>query len=100
MKRPTRKDYRRFFLNVTVSDLGCWLWDGCRSGNGHGSFCFDYYATTAHRIAYLWFVAPIADGLVIDHLCRTKRCVNPAHLEAVTQSENLRRDCAIRRMTP
>jgi hypothetical protein len=45
----------------------------------------------AHRFAYLEFVGPIPDGLVLDHLCRNKKCVNPDHLEPVTNAENLRR---------
>jgi hypothetical protein len=45
----------------------------------------------AHRFAYELLVGPIPEGLVIDHLCRNRRCVNPAHLEPVTAEENWRR---------
>lgn len=45
----------------------------------------------AHRTAYRLYVGEIPAGLDIDHLCRTTWCVNPAHLEPVTRSENLRR---------
>ena len=44
-----------------------------------------------HRLTYEWAVGPIPEGLTIDHLCRVRNCVNPEHLEAVTQSENTRR---------
>lgn len=43
----------------------------------------------AHRLAYEWAVGPIPPGAQIDHLCREPRCINPDHLEAVTQRENI-----------
>lgn len=68
-------------------DFGCWLWRGTIMYNGYGHLTHAY----AHRISYELFKGPIPDGLTIDHLCREKRCVNPAHLEAVTNSENVKR---------
>ncbi|MGH2350320.1 MAG: HNH endonuclease signature motif containing protein [Chloroflexota bacterium] len=76
-------------------DLGpCWLWlAGTRKG--YGEFSVGTYANqrieTAHGLAYQWLVGPIPEGLVLDHLCRVTRCVNPAHLEPVTELENFRR---------
>lgn len=48
-------------------------------------------STRAHRVVYEHFRGPIPPGLVIDHLCRVRHCVNPWHLEAVTQAENIMR---------
>ena len=53
----------------------------------------------AHRAVYEVFYGPIPNGLVIDHLCRVRCCVNPAHLEAITQADNLRRGHLARRRT-
>lgn len=51
----------------------------------------------AHRFAYERFVGTIPAGLQIDHLCRTRLCVNPAHLEPVTNRENVLRGLAATR---
>lgn len=69
---------------------GCWLWTGFRRG-GYGRFWNGERMEDAHRWAYRTFVAPITPELDIDHLCRTKACVRPDHLEAVTHQENVRR---------
>jgi hypothetical protein len=66
---------------------GCWLWTGSRNGGGYGN----YGGKGAHRYAYELLKAPIPPGLVIDHLCRVRHCVNPDHMEPVTQSVNCRR---------
>lgn len=72
---------------------GCWLWTTAFNYNGYGRFCVhNYKQVKAHRFSYVLFKGPIPDGLVIDHLCMVKACVNPNHLEAVTRFENNRRE--------
>jgi hypothetical protein len=66
---------------------GCWRWLGRFDANGYGR----QGRRWAHRIVYELLVGPIPAGAVLDHLCRTKWCVNPDHLEPVTHAENCRR---------
>jgi hypothetical protein len=93
-------DTERFWLRVGPHDEAgaCWLWHGTTS-RGYGYF--ESYASgsrvrmTAHRFAYEAFVGPIPVGLELDHLCRIRNCVNPAHMEPVTHAENMARTAGL-----
>lgn len=69
----------------------CWPWLGNIALTGYGRISIGNRLQYAHRIAYTLAKGPILGGLTIDHLCRNRACVNPAHLEMVTLSENIRR---------
>ena len=71
----------------------CWLWTAALSGQGlrYGYFYDGTRNVYAHRWAWESVNGPIPDGLTIDHLCFTTKCVNPAHLEAVPGAVNTRR---------
>ena len=70
----------------------CWLWKGVLSHNGYGRFSIGRgKKAQAHRWAYESIIGPIPDGLHLDHLCRVRSCVNPYHLEPVTNRENILR---------
>lgn len=69
----------------------CWNWQACVSPQGYGTFWWDGKRSTAHRFAYEHFRGPIQAAQDIDHLCRNRLCVNPAHLEAVSRQENVQR---------
>ena len=81
----------RIDLHSRKAEGGCWEWTAAIDDNGYGRASVDGRMKYAHRIAYEAFVGPIPAGLQIDHLCRTRHCVNPAHLEPVTNAENQRR---------
>jgi len=70
---------------------GCWLWKGALTHNGYGRFSLCGTEMRAHRFAYIYFVGPIHESLVTDHLCRNRVCVNPRHLEPVPQAVNVAR---------
>lgn len=94
MPRPAIPCVERFLPKIAVNpESGCWDWTAATFvGTGYGVFALTRdKSTQAHRWSYTWFVGPIPAGAVIDHLCRNHICVNPNHLEVVSQRENIRR---------
>ena len=81
----------RLAAKYVVDENGCWLWQGALNWGGYGQFWLNGRRMNVHRASYLLHVGPIPDGLDLDHLCRVRHCINPAHLEPVTRSENLLR---------
>lgn len=70
----------------------CWNWTGGDSGKGYGTFSYEGRTVRAYRWIYTAAYGPdAAHGLDIDHKCRNRRCVNPAHLEAVPHRVNVLR---------
>jgi len=90
---PERDPTERFWPKVEKRGPDeCWLWLAGRA-DGYGMFRLDSQTPIrAHRFAYQTVIGPIPAGFTIDHLCRNPLCVNPAHMEAVTRSENIRRE--------
>lgn len=84
-RRPGSPDY------IIDPDTGCWEWQKALSTGGYATTVQDGRQTYAHRAFFERAKGPIPPGLQIDHLCRNRRCVNPDHLEPVTQAENVRR---------
>lgn len=83
----------------TDPETGCWLWCAATDGPGYGAVRWAGRVAAAHRVAYHLLVDqtfPVSPGgahvgLQLDHLCETRRCVNPEHLEPVTHAENRHR---------
>lgn len=105
MKKPLKKsnDPDHFWSKVEPRHGGygsyekCWMWTGGTTGaTGYGSAYFGVNGKKpktqgAHRVAYELMIAEIPEGLVLDHLCRVRLCVNPWHLEPVTIRVNNQR---------
>ncbi len=86
----------RVTSGAVVLPSPCWLWHGATSADGYGSVSDGARVVKVHRLA--WESAndqSIPDGWEVDHICFNRRCVNPAHLEAVPRDENQRRRVAL-----
>jgi len=85
-----RRDYPNSY---TENEAGCWIYTGSINNKGYGTIL----GKAAHRWFYAHYVGPIPEGYQIDHLCKTKACVNPKHLEPVTPRVNWERsECGSR----
>lgn len=85
--------FRALVASMGFEDGKCWEWLGHRS-EGYTRVYFENRQIGAHIASYVTFKGSIPNGLQIDHLCRNRACINPNHLEAVTQRVNiLRGEC-------
>jgi hypothetical protein len=96
---PTLEELLRSRLlgRVRFARGGHWIWNGAVSAAGYGYMRMPTVrgkkgpVVPVHRLAFVLFSGALAPDLQVDHLCRLRRCVAPVHLDAVTQTENLRR---------
>ncbi len=96
IKRGWQSDPRRFTAEDArvekLPESGCWIWMcHVHPKTGYGMTTRSGVSMTAHRAFYEGMRGRVPDNLVLDHIptCRTRSCVNPDHLRAVTQRENL-----------
>lgn len=81
---------QRFDAKVEVMG-DCWMWRSWIGGYGYGKFRLNGKTISAHRYAYMRRHGSVPSGLILDHLCRNRACVNPDHLEPVTNRVNVLR---------
>ena len=77
-----------YYIEKTDS---CWNWKGGLNTKGYGEYWDGQRMVRAHRFVFEKFKEKIPKDLQLDHLCRNPSCVNPEHLEIVTNKENIRR---------
>lgn len=82
--------------SIPESNTGCWLWLLTVDRSGYGNMRMDGRSRGAHRISYEVHIGSVPDGMVLDHLCRVRSCVNPSHLEPVTNRENCLRGAVVK----
>lgn len=87
-RREPRVELR--VLRKTDQRARCWTWLGAVARFGHGSFRYDGRTRVLHRLVYEWTFGEIPAGQVVRHTCDNPRCINPAHLVAGTQLDNVR----------
>lgn len=99
----TRRDRIRdkIMARVVKTPSGCWLWTGPTSGEGRGGgyprMSLDGQTVAVHIVLWTNEHGYVPGKKQLDHTCRTRRCVNPDHLELVTHKQNQkRRDLALR----
>ncbi len=88
---PPRPAADRVLEKCSEDANGCWLFNGARNHRGYGQVGVNGRTRSAHRVTYEALRAEIPDGLHLDHLCRVRHCVNPWHLEPVTNAVNKER---------
>jgi hypothetical protein len=90
-KQPGTAFWERFKSHIEFTPY-CWLWKGSKNWGGYGQVNMGgKNVRSVHKVAYELFHGSVPEGLQLDHLCRVRHCVNPAHLDAVTQRDNLLR---------
>lgn len=84
--RPT-EPVARFWSFVDKTET-CWKWTGGLTTGGYAQFTMSGEKSQCHRLAYQWLVGPIPEGMLLDHKCHVRNCVNPKHLRPVTSKQN------------
>lgn len=86
-----RRTIKRLQKNIKIVG-DCWIWTGDHNWKGYGAISYKKKTRGAHQISYMLIgKKTITPNLVLDHLCRNRNCINPNHLEEVTNQENLHR---------
>lgn len=86
--------YKRIMERIVICpDTGCWLWQGPTSGNGRGGgyprMSLDGRTVAVHKVMFTHAYGYIPGNKQVDHICTNRCCINPAHLQLVSQPVNI-----------
>jgi hypothetical protein len=94
MGNLTESEKRRFISRIRKDNSGCHVWTSPLDKDGYGTFYLRRRNRRAHRVAWYDMHGEIPKGMVINHICRNRACVNAQHLQVVTVTENTLKDSA------
>jgi hypothetical protein len=83
------ENHERFLKFISVNNNGCWEWNGFIDKHGYGKFTLKNKCYFSHRVSFDIFVKKLNKELVIDHICKNRKCCNPEHLREVTAKINV-----------
>ena len=86
---------QRAYERVEVNEDGCWISTYSVASHGYAQIGWQdagsRHVVLAHRAAWVHVNGQMPLGMTLDHLCKVRRCVNPAHLRMLPNYENARR---------
>jgi len=85
---PKFENHERLFSKIKCEENGCWLFTGYISNRGYGTIGIGDITYQAHRVSWSIFNGELTQGLVLDHICHNRACVNPEHLREVKHKTN------------
>lgn len=86
--KPSMAETEARFWSKVDKTPSCWLWTDAEHKSGYGHFKIEGHHKKAHRVSWEFSRGKIPDGLVVDHICHVKLCVNPEHLRLATPKQN------------
>ncbi|MEW2011509.1 HNH endonuclease signature motif containing protein [Microbacterium sp. NPDC078814] len=82
------RDIRQRVESKTLRGEGCWAWSGAHANTGYAQVRENKKLHYVHRLVYAFHNGSVPDGMVVDHKCHNRGCINPEHLQAVSPKQN------------